>query len=839
MNCEKECLLERDPLIPYPKHNRLYDDPNFNPRKERIVFVFEQTGLADIMQKELTYKFESESKYLITKLGKLPKDSYIITSLCKCLVPGAIDDKQYVTCKQALLHELSQLNAKIIVPIGNTVMKVLTGHSGITNYSGMVVDEDPIIIPLISPAAVLKAPKYEKVFDTHLQKIINIFMGIGTKVKPRVSLVTSKESLMAFLRHMKNVDTMMPNPFATLDFETTTFDYWRPETHVMTMGICADGITGWGIPMEHKKSPFKGQSKIIMEKIKPYLLKWKWGNNNNKYDNKWSRKKYGITINYGPDNMLLGYINDENIPHTLEYQVESHFGAGEYKSEPQWPKKYDPVVDDIVEKVAEYDAMDLMTLLKYNALDAFYAWHVYPAEKALLLNDQRLPRIYKHILERGYQAFMHIEELGMWVDPDRLKKATEECAIKVEEYLQELNSLIPPGWAERNLSPKIAKKGFNWNSPKQVGMLFFQEDGFNFPVLMTTDSGNPSTSEPVILNLAADIEHPVLDTLLDYRKWSKYMSTYLTPWAAKVDPNNRLHPVFNLHGTVTGRLSGEDGVHQVPRDKFIRSIIGAPPGWTFFEIDGSQIELRVAAIVANEETMLRIYHTGGDIHRETAAIVTGKPPSEVTSDERKKAKAVNFGFLYGMGWKKFKSYAFEKYGVRVTDAQAQEFRKKFFEKYYGLPEWHKNTRKLVRRLGYVVSPIGRKRRLPNIFSEDDNMAAGAEREAINSPVQGFASDYVLSSFVDIVLDIILKEDPNFETIQPVGSVHDAQYYYIRNDMLEYWANIIKREFDDTSRLKKKFGYTPPIAIPGDCKVGTHWGDAKDWIPGEPLPFTQR
>jgi DNA polymerase-1 len=558
--------------------------------------------------------------------------------------------------------------------------------------------------------------------------------------------------------------------------------------------------------------------------------------NNWKYDQKWSDAKYKYHINFGPDNMLIHYAIDENCPHGLEYQADVFCGSGHYKV--SWPRQYDPVIESIQDAISRYYAMNLAALLKHNALDAFYSYHVLPILWSMLEADVRAKRIYQYLLEQGSHMFVEIEEQGMWIDPERTKIAKEECQVHIDLSLKILNSLIPEGWCERNLGKKQMKEGFNWNSTKQLGMLFFQDDGFNFPVLLRTDKGAPSTSESTIITLSSDIDHPVLNGLLEYRKWAKYMSTYLSPWSAKVDKDNRLHPKFNLHGTVTGRLSGEDGVHQVPRDKFIRRLIGAPPGWSFFEIDGSQIELRVAAATANEHNMLRIYATGGDIHRTTAAAVLGKEAKDVTGDERKKAKAVNFGFLYGMGWKKFKVYAWEKYSTRVTDTEAKQFRERFFQLYPDLPDWHKRMRELVRKLGYVVSPIGRKRRLPDIFSIDPQVQASAEREAINSPVQGFGSDYVLAAFIEMY-HTIKKEDPDFETIRPVGTVHDAQYYEIRNDKIDYWAPKIKANFDDASRLKTWFDYVPPLLIPGDCKIGNHWGDAKDWEPGLPIPHEMR
>jgi len=237
---------------------------------------------------------------------------------------------------------------------------------------------------------------------------------------------------------------------------------------------------------------------------------------------------------------------------------------------------------------------------------------------------------------------------------------------------------------------------------------------------------------------------------------------------------------------------------------------------------------------------LSIYACGGDIHRTTAATVMHKLEEEVTGDERKKAKAVNFGFVYGMGWRKFKIYAWEKYGVRLTDSEAKLYRERFFEKYSGLLGWHERMRNMVGKVGYVVSPIGRKRRLPNIYSSEREIVASAQREAINSPVQGFGSDYVLAGFIEMILERAPAIDPNWrESLKPVGSVHDAQYYYIRNDKLEFWATHIKQCFDDPNRLQRWFGYTPSLPITGDCKIGTHWGDAKDWTIGDKLPFNPR
>jgi uracil-DNA glycosylase family 4 len=773
------------------------------------------------------------------------REEVYITNAVKCRPPGnrAPEKEEIKTCFKYLAKEVEEVQPKLILTLGNTALQAVTGHSGIGTYRGKEVDSKfgVIAVPTYHPAAVLRSPKYMTPLKADMQKAFKLLDETNAqKFTPVIHLVTTKESLRELLKHLEEASKIEFN-IACADLETTTFDFWRPQTKVMSIGICADDVHCWAIPLEHPQSVWRGQSHKIMEYLRPYLeRKFKWTNNNWKYDKKWLRKKYNIEINYGPDPMLIGYAVDENCPHDLKYQAAVNCDAPHYSKDIVWPKEYDPVVDDIEKKVAEYGRMPLQKLLKYNALDAFYGRHVYFKERAKLVTDIRSARIYKHLLENGSHIFTDIEYTGMWVDKERLDSAFEICQNIIDETLEQLNALIPEGWCERHLSKKQLKTGFNWNSTKQLGQLFFGEDGFDFPVIARTGKGAPSTSESVLIELGSEIDHPAINLLGDYRKWAKYMSTYLKPWRAKLDEDSRLHPKFKLHGTVTGRLSGEDGVHQVPRDKFIRSLIGAPPGWTFLEIDGSQIELRVVAAIAGERTMIRIFATDGDIHRETAATVTGKDPKDVTSDERKKAKAVNFGFVYGMGWKKFKIYAWEKYGVRLTDAEAKMYRKRFFEKYGDLLEWHARMRRIVRATGYVVSPIGRKRRLPNIYSIDEDMQSAAEREAINSPVQGLGSDIVLGAFIDLILNILPKHDPNWkEYLRPVGAVHDAQYWEIRNDKLLEVAPILKDAMSDMSRLKRWFGYELPVPMKGDIKIGNHWGDAKDWEPGQPLPFEQR
>lgn len=258
-------------------------------------------------------------------------------------------------------------------------------------------------------------------------------------------------------------------------------------------------------------------------------------------------------------------------------------------------------------------------------------------------------------------------------------------------------------------------------------------------------------------------------------------------------------------------------MQQVPRDPFIRGVIGAPSGWSFIQADYSQIELRIAAHCADERRMQRAFLLGEDIHSLTASRLTGKSQKSLTKEERKKAKAVNFGFLYGMYPKKFQSYAFESFDLEVTLGEAELARAQYFEMFPQLHSWHDRQKRVAHNKHFVSSPIGRVRHLPDILSSDHSVRMEAERQAINSPVQSMASDLMLYSMVK--LHPLLN--PREAAI--VGTLHDAIFLEVREDCVEAYAPLIKETMENLP-LKKTFGCDLRVPITVDVEAGQHWGE---------------
>lgn len=298
-----------------------------------------------------------------------------------------------------------------------------------------------------------------------------------------------------------------------------------------------------------------------------------------------------------------------------------------------------------------------------------------------------------------------------------------------------------------------------------------------------------------------------------------------------------LHEVYDIeveeyHNFIANEICvhnscSEPNLQQVPRDPVIRSLISAPPGWTLAEFDFSQVELRVAAILSGDKEMQRAFIDGEDIHTKTARMTTGEePPTDKheLKEWRKKAKAVNFGFLYGMGAKKFQEYARDKYEVNFTMDECQNIRKRFFKTYSSLNSWYERQYRVAKLNGSVRSLTGRLRHLPDIYSEDDFLRSSAERQAVNSVVQGFASDMTVMSLIEIM------ETYSEETLNIIGTVHDAILMEIKTEKIDEVVPGIKAIMESPALLKT-LGISLPIPIRADEAIGD-WGNGVEWKPKE-------
>jgi len=766
----------------------------------------------------------------LERAGINREDCYI-TNAVNCRPPDnrTPTKAEIRACKKWLEYQIAMVKPKYVLLLGNVPLLAALGTTGIRKARGKPVEKDGIIyLPTYHPAYILREPGQAAIFELDLatfHKIID-FGGIPEERELDYIIVDNDQRFEAMLKDLRGA--------VSSDLETTGLYPWAEGSRIVSIGFGTPRHQ-WIIPGETTSQWTRKQLEEMVERITErldgcYLVGHNW-----KFDALWMRVRFGVEWVAQFDTMLAHFLLDENDQHGLKYLAQKFLGA------PDWDVSKD-VKMGWSPKMAKYHAHDLFYTLR---LKQYFA-------KRLAL-DPEVKRVFEKIMMPCVELFTNAEFRGVYIDTPKMDEAEAYLRNELETARKELVKWGPD---------------INWRSAKQVAELLF--DRLEIEVIEMTKGGGRSVSESVIKR----IDHPVASAMLKYRAADKQLSSFIEGWKPFL-VNSRLHPSFKLHGTVTGRLSCEHpNLQQVPRDKRIRSLITAPPGWTLLECDLSQIELRIAAELSGERNMIYAFTHGIDVHWLTAireiarggglvheVMTTAKKYIElkqgavtyITKNKvdasklnygdaiqimlemgpdnaaslledwkelRKKAKAVNFGYLYGMWWKKFKIYARDNYGVNVSDEQAADSRKAFFENYPDLPAWHDRQRKFVRAEGYVRTLSGRKRRLPQAMSRDNTLERQeAERQAINSPVQSFANELNLMAALQV------REEYPRNVLHIVGTVHDAILFEVRDDYVE---RVTRRVLEVMSgpRLLKDFEIEMSVPIEAEAKIGP-WGSGKD------------
>ncbi len=568
-----------------------------------------------------------------------------------------------------------------------------------------------------------------------------------------------------------------PYKYATIDIETTGLNRYKDKITWVGIGL-SKSITQKAEPKIHciNVQTEDGLNKFLKlyNKIKKYKLKTVF--QNGKFDTLFLEEHYGIKTPISEDVMLMGTAYDLAEEHGLKKMAQKYLGV------PDW---------DISTKSKKAGGEDIAPYLR---CDVLYTWELF----VYFLNSmtQEQMKIYNKLLYPAYIAYRDVERNGAYLDIKQLREVRAKYNGIEQQKLNELNKFYQ----------------INWNSSKQLSEVLFQKE--HMPILKKSAKTNlPSADAEVLKKLAAKgYEIPKL--LLEYKAANTLNKMFLNRWENDLGSDKRIHPSFNLTNVVTGRTSCQNpNFQQVPRTKDVRGLFHAPKGRLFFEADYSQLELRIAADYANETTMLKIYHENGDIHTQTAMLMTGG--REPTKEERGKAKAVNFGFLYGMLAKKFVDYAYNSYGAKFTLPEAENFRALFFQKYSRLLSWHKEMEEMCELMGGVANKFGRFRKLPNIYSSNRFERLSAVRRAINTPVQGTGSDLLISSMAE------LNKKFAKEGLKIVGTVHDSILGEFYEEDKEWMVAEIRKVMLHPHILDV-FGVELKVPLDVDIGVGP-WG----------------
>ena len=763
------------------------------PFKAKVMVVGEAPGEREDEEEEV---FIGRAGKLLDDLlldAGLDRDDCYVTNVAKCRPPENRQPtrREIRLCTSTYLtKEVEVVKPDFILPLGNAALQGVLGKSGITKHRGTkFTAHGATVFPTFHPAAVLRNPRYLEAVEADLKRFGQIVRGEARSPETKVTLVDTPAKVKGLIEHLNRADAW------SYDIETNTLNEHADNAAIICIGFTWRRGHAAVVPLWHNETPWRNPQQVLDVLAPCFQNRARHIAHNGKFDARFLAR-FGVPVRQDFDTMLAAHMLDENRRKALESLAQLILGADAYD-----------VGREL--KAGEGAEIPFAELAKYNGKDCDYTFRLRTIFRRQLKEEPRSARIFAFLMMPAANALVDIEQNGVQVDWERWVERGGE----VERKCNVLDG------AMRKRIPEDKREEFNFNSPQQIARWLFEDLGL--PSLRETRTGRDSTDRSVLHQLKRQSKE--VQALLKYRKLDKYRTTYIGPWADHVDKNYRMHPSYKLFGTVTGRLSAENpNLQQTPRDKMIRSIIGARRGYLLVEADYSQIELRIAAMLAHERNMLRTFLAGEDIHKNTAMGITGRAPDKITGEERSLAKPVNFGFVYGMGARKFVTYARDEYDLEISEEDAERFRRKFFATYPALRAWHERQRRLVHRYHRVTSPLGRTRHLPDILSGDSGIVSEAERQAINSPVQSTASDLMLIALVK------LQELSHTNPFSIVGSIHDAILFEIMKRHLKTMLPLIHSVMVDMEPARRMFGARIDVPIECDLTVGSHWKQGVEW-----------
>jgi len=583
-------------------------------------------------------------------------------------------------------------------------------------------------------------------------------------------------------------DKVESAPLTAFDTETDSLDGMLARIVGISLSV-SPGEAAY-IPLRHTYAGAPDQLPIemVLARLKPWLENPdapKLGQNI-KYDSH-VLANAGITVRgYVHDTMLQSYVLEAHKPHSLESLAQRHLGRAGLSYEDVCGKgaQQIPFEQVDIEKAAEYSCEDSeMTLHVHQTL-----WPQLEAEKGLRFVYERIELPVATLLER-------IERNGVLIDSAVLASQSHQLGERMMQLEKEAHDL--------------AGQPFNMGSPKQIGEILFTKLGL--PIIKKTASGAPSTDEEVLDKLAED--YPLPAKLLEHRSLSKLKGTYTDKLPLMINPSTgRVHTNYAQAVAVTGRLSSnEPNLQNIPirtaEGRRVREAFIAPPGSVIVSADYSQIELRIMADISGDANLLKAFAEGMDVHRATASEVFGIEPAAVTNEQRRYAKTINFGLIYGMGAFGLAS------SLGIERNAATQYIERYFARYPSVKQYMDDTKASAKEKGYVETLFGRRIYLPEINGGNGPRKAGAERQAINAPMQGTAADLIKLAMIAVQAAL----DQQSRKTLMVMQVHDELVFEVPEAELEWARAEIPRLMASVASLK--------VPLLAEVGVGPSWDQA--------------
>jgi DNA polymerase-1 len=585
------------------------------------------------------------------------------------------------------------------------------------------------------------------------------------------------------------LEKLAASEYFAFDTETTSLNYMEAAIVGVSFAV-APGEAAY-VPLAHDyiEAPAQLDRKWALDKLKPLLedeAVSKVGQNL-KYDAH-VLKNHGITLRgIRHDSMLESYVlNSVATKHNMDALAKKYLN-------------HDCIsFEDIAGKGVKqltFNQIDIKEAGPYACEDADITLRLHEALHAKLKESESLLTLYNEVELPLVQVLTYMEQQGALVNASKLHEQSQEIQVRLTELEKQAFDL--------------AGEEFNLASPKQLQTIFFEKLGL--PILKKTPKGQPSTAEEVLVELSRDYDLPKV--LLEHRGLAKLKNTYTDKLPLMITPaTGRVHTSYHQAVTATGRLSSTDpNLQNIPvrneQGRKIRQAFEAPKGYVLVAADYSQIELRIMAHLSKDQGLLDAFSQGKDIHRATAAEIMSVDEADVTVEQRRHAKAVNFGLIYGMS-----AFGLAKQ-IDVGRKEAQEYINTYFERYPGVREYMDKTRELAAKQGYVETLYGRRLYLPEINSKNGMRRQAAERTAINAPMQGTAADIIKKAMIKMYQWIQTEATD----VSMILQVHDELIFEVPEAKVDELKSKIKQIMEDAVELDV------PLVV--DAGVGNNWHEA--------------
>ena len=579
-----------------------------------------------------------------------------------------------------------------------------------------------------------------------------------------------------------------PAELVSLDTETTSLD--PQAAQLVGMSLCVDPGRAAYLPLAHRYAGVPQQLPLdaTLARLKPWLedpSRPKLGQNL-KYD-------MHVLANYGirlrgvqHDTLLQSYVLESHKPHDMDSMAQRHLGLNTIT--------YEEVAGKGASQIG-FDQVSIERATEYSAEDADVTLQLHRTLHPSIQADERLSFIYRKIEMPVMEVLFAMERHGVLIDSALLEQQSRALGQRMLEI--------------ESRSQELAGQPFNLNSPKQIQEVLFEKH--KLPVIKKTPSGQPSTDEDVLEQLSLDFPLPKL--ILDYRAVSKLKSTYTDKLPRMINRRTgRVHTNYAQAVAVTGRLSSnEPNLQNIPirtaEGRRVREAFIAPPEHCIISADYSQIELRIMAHLSKDANLLAAFASGEDVHRRTASEIFATPPDQVTSEQRRYAKTINFGLIYGMSAFGLASQ------LGIERSAAQQYMDRYFARYPGVAEYMQRTRESAREKGYVETVFGRRLHMADIRASNNQRRQGAERAAINAPMQGTAADLIKLAM--IAVDGWLRDLGLGAAL--IMQVHDELVLEVPEDEVERVRLEVPRLMTGVAQLEV------PLVV--DVGVGMNWDQA--------------